>query len=426
MGKFFFREDFEFDRYIRERLLEIEDEEERKALKDVLKETLIPFYEYVEEAYGELQNRLIQSKHTKRARNEIITGICNRNFIDITEEDMVPMQYGDLNSFCVDIEELKERMMEGKSYTVMKVFLQADYKVLQEMEKERRNFKGTVYTEDGEYPGFFQIKRNQSYLKQIAELYPVFMRNNLNWNTVCAPYLYKFYDVDLIKTECPLDIEIKKITIDFQEYSQYINYDMIPTWNIRILEEKTSAYPDFAVDQIHYEHCIYRSRFQEDRDYLVMNEDQKIWNVFWEDGDMHIICREEKPVRWKLLELSYESKNKKYECPVFGNEQYGGKEVRCIHTYAEVKRFIESLGYTEYVQLSEIQMIDGKERKIVETYSMDQFIEDEIRLSNHRMQLLFLFQVQSRESYLIYDIMSYLISRIQWKLPEFECIGQLQ
>ena len=76
--------------------------------------------------------------------------------------------------------------------------------------------------------------------------------------------LYKFFDVKIVKTQCPADEMIQKITVDFEEYKQYAHFDLIPVWNIRMVEEKTGAYPELTIDQIHYDHCIYKGHFKKE------------------------------------------------------------------------------------------------------------------------------------------------------------------
>ena len=75
-----------------------------------------------------------------------------------------------------------------------------------------------------------------------------------------------------------------------------------------------------TIDQIHYDHCIYKGHFKEGRDYLAVNSNVKIWNLYRMDGDMHILCDAMDPVRWQLVEMGYDVRNKNiYEYPVFGN-----------------------------------------------------------------------------------------------------------
>ena len=46
----FFEDGFDYHKYIEDRLLEVGDLNERKELKEVMRKTLLPFYEQVEEA----------------------------------------------------------------------------------------------------------------------------------------------------------------------------------------------------------------------------------------------------------------------------------------------------------------------------------------------------------------------------------------
>lgn len=425
MEERFFKTEFQFEKYLNARLLEVSDEGERRALKELMRETLIPFYEHTEEAYAELEKRLTQTTESQSGRFEIITGVERRSQVDITEEAMVPMRYEDLSEFLVDISEMKECLSRGEVYTVMRVFLALDYGAIRRIARERRNFHGAIRTADGEYSAVFTLKKDESYMKQITNLYEVFENNGQEWNTVCAPYLGKYFEVQVTKTDCPLEEEVVGITVNFEEYQDKVIYDLIPMWNVRVFEERTGAYPDFALDRIHYEHCIYGSRFKDGRDYLVDADHIKLWNIFWQDGDMHIICDEDQPVRWKLIELGSDAWNKRYDMPVFGNYHRPKMGERCIHTLAEVKRYVAKLGYESYLYLLEVRQEEVRPG-IRGTYSMDAFLEDEIRVGENRPGLIFRFRPADKENYLNQDIMSYLMSKIQWQMPEFECIGELE
>lgn len=425
MEKHFFDTDFNFGRYINSRLLEVKDEEERRTLKELMKETLVPFYQHTEEAYQELEKRLLASKEEKRERFELITGIMDRNHVDITEEAMVPMRYADTYEQTVDIEEMKESLEKGKAYTVMHVFFQMDYKLIKQIEKEERIYKGIIYTDEEEYQASFTVSRNQSYLEQISDLYQVFEKNGVEWKTACSPYLYKYFDVKVIRTDCPLDAEIRRIMVDFDEYQKYARYNLIPMWNIRVLEERSSAYPSFSIDRIHYEHSIYEGRLDKGRDYLVESSHTKIWNIFQMDGDLHIICDSDKPVRWKLIEFNYEAYQKEYDYPVFGNYHSGKNGNRTIHTYGEVRRYIKELGYEQYLELTEIVQMNEFSEKNKDTYPVDSFMEDEIRTAIQRPFMIFRFRPVNSGYYLNEDIMSYIVGRVQWQLPEYNCVGEL-
>lgn len=426
MGEHFFESGFQFEKYINDRLLEVKDEDERRGLKEVMRETLIPFYKHVEDSYRQLEDRLTTGQCLKNNRYEIITGVEQRNKIDITEEAMVPMEYADLNEVVIDTKALRDTIASGQAYKIMTIFIALDYSELQRIEKEKRVYKASIHTEYSEYSAEVMLQKNVTYQNKLQELYQVFEANGVEWNTVCMPYLSKFFDVYILNTQCPDTEEIEGIKIDFEEYERHIIYDLIPMWNVRILEENTSAYPDFALDQIHYEHCVFGNRMKEERDYLVSAPDKKLWEVFRQNNDLHIICDEEQPVRWKLIEFGYDAWKQSYDMPLFGN-LWSRKSNRCIHTIAALKKYIEELGYETYLEL--VEVIQKKSEEYVtrrETYSMDEFIDDEIRVGKNRSVLVFRFKPKMKDNYLNKDVMSYLVSRIQWQIPEFECVGELE
>lgn len=426
MDNFYIKSDFQFEKYINERLQEIGDEGERRALKEIVRETIIPFYEHSENAYHALERNLLQGQERNDNGYEIITGIEHRQKVDITDDTMFPMQYKDLNDTVIDVKKLRQHIARGVAYKVMQIFLKLDYRDIKILEKSSRVFQGIVKVEYGEYPAKVIIKRNTSYLEQISELYNIFEENGVEWRTPCTPYLRKFFDVYIVDSNCPEEEEIIGINIDFEEYEDCISYDMIPLWNIRHFEESTSAYPAFAFDQIHYEHCIFGNRINSNNDYLVCAKEQKLWEVFRKDGDLYIVCDEEEPLRWELIEIVRTSKKKSYNFPTYGNVSNSKKEIRCIHTKAEITKYIGELGYAEYLKLIDIKHSQSILDNETATYCIDDFIEDEIRTSTHRQYLILRFKAINSGFYLNKDIMSYLVSRIQWKIPEFKCVGELE
>lgn len=420
----FFTTDFDFEKYIDSRLLEVSDENERRALKEVLRASLLPFYQGTEEAFHRIERRVENAQGNGKGRFQIITGISEKSKIDSTEEAMIVMDPEDLTDKIVDVDEMLEALEENQPYTVMRVYVKADYHSIRKLIISRREWKGVITTNEGEYQARFRWKQNISYYQKITELYPVFEENNIPWRTVCAPYLAKFFDVDVIQTDCPADEEITKISVDFEEIQDKILYHMVPMWNVRAVEERSSAYPDFAIDQIHYEHLIFKEKIKEKRDYLICSNGIKLWEVFRQDGDIHVVCDADSPTEFQMIEFGYEAFSKKYDYETFYNESYEEYKDRCVHTKAEVKRFVEHLGVSEWLKLTDFQYMDKVPEGKKQTYSLNQFLEDEIRVSKNRDVLVFIFECSKVGHELNQDVMSYVVSCLQWKFPEFECIGE--
>lgn len=60
-----------------------------------------------------------------------------------------------------------------------------------------------------------------------------------------------------------------------------------------------------------------------------------------------------------------------------------------------------------------------------ESYTMNGFILDEIRDRDYEKRLVLLFRKKSALSFLLRDIMSFLVSEVQLMYGEYRCEGQL-
>ncbi len=398
------------------------DLNERKELKEVMRKTLLPFYEQVEEAYRLLEEKLLQKEAASHGACHVITGLEDKDRIDVTDSNMVPMLREDMEEKKVEIAELMESMDAGREHYVYTVYIGADYLKLKALDDAPRVFRGTVRTVyEEEFPARFCVRRCDKYIGELKKLYAEFINNGVSWHTVCAPYIYKMYDVFITETGCPNGEEIDRISVDFEEYASEVEYDRVPMWNISTLEIKTSSYPDFALDNIHYLHTIYESRLDVKKDYLVAG-DIPLWDVSMLNGELRIQCDESAPVNWVLREFSYEKGMITSGYRQFYNT--GGGMDRPIHTIAEAKRFVDSLGYDDCLQLTDIRLDSKASRD--ESYDMDAFLMEEIRHRRCGERLLFVFEPADAGNVLNRDIMSYLVSRLQMIYPEYLCRGILK
>ena len=425
-----FEEDKKIEEYIDERLLKVKDLNERKMLRELLGEVFVPFCDYIQTEYKNLEDKIGSEKENQVGDFSIKTGIIEKKKFDVTKEVMYPMVSQDMEEVKVDIKELRDAVSSNKNFYLFSIFLKADYLVIQSLIDTDRKFKGVIYTEDSEYRGVFKIRKNQKYLKMIEELYYIFNQNKISWQSVCAPYLHKIFDVYLCSTERSVDEQIVEVKVDFEELTEYVGYDYVPIWNVEAIVEKTSVYPEPCMDQIHYQHIIYKHRLEEDKEYLVTDRDIDLLNVRKINGDLWITCSESAAHKWNLYKINHnEWKAEKY--PIFQNQRKdNGIEknlpnyLKRIRTRAELKNFINSLGYEQYMELASVEVLDSPPKKI-ETYSMDEFIIDEIRIGKNNITLLLKFRVKTGNYFLNRDIMSYIVTRVQEQYPEYYCVGKL-
>lgn len=197
---------------------------------------------------------------------------------------------------------------------------------------------------------------------------------------------------------------------------------MVPLWNITRQELGDSGYPEFCIDQIHYKHMLYKHKLKEENSYLVDNKEVNIWNIEYQDGDIEILCDKDNEVRWNLIEF-HKAEQSGGEYPYLSNQDtYQGEKT--IRTKAEISRYIQSLGYENILKFVDAS-VQKKSRSKRETYDMNGDLLDEIRQLHRGYQLTLEFEPVKEEFEMNLDILSYLVSRLQWEFPEYLCCGRL-
>lgn len=416
----FFEDGFDYKKYIDEQLLKVQDLERRSQLRNVVGDMLLPFYEHIEESYRQIEERMFDAQSESQRSFQIATCIEEKSKIDVTDTTMVPMREEDMENHEIPVQELLEALEQGKAYQIGTVFVYADYSVIREIENADRKYKAEVITGFGEYPAYVRLKKNKEYLDMIKNLYQEFMNNGVEWKTVCAPYLHKMFDMEVVSAECSKEEPIKQIKVYFEEYEPYIRYHYVPLWNIRKVPAKTSAYPSFCLDRIHYEHCVYGNKLKQTSDYLVSGS-RKLWSVYRTGSDLHIQCDEDNSVNWELYEFGHDPITREFTMPVMRNE--GSMHKRYIRTVAEAKNYVEHMECGKYIQLKNINQNFHIAQN--DTYDCDEFLMEEIRKTPQSPVLYFEFEAVDKESVLTKDIMSYVVSRLQLIYPEYLCKGVL-
>lgn len=120
-----------------------------------------------------------------------------------------------------------------------------------------------------------------------------------------------------------------------------------------------------------------------------------------------------------------------YTFPIMGNgreesfaEKYQRKWNQQIRTKTELAHFIKGFGLEDYVRYQDCQVEDDFPGNR-ETYAVNCFIPDEIRLRSTQKKLVLYFQPGKQERWLQRDILSFLVSEVQRIYPEYDCGGIL-
>ncbi len=421
---------------IQKEIQSISSLEERVAFKELMEGVFLSLYETNLKMYEELERRVKEDLDYDKNRYYIKTGMIEKEFFDATHHLLFPMEESDLDGNLYSMKEIQQAVAEEGAFPLMKVMLCCDFLELRRLLEAQPVFEGVIETQepDGEWKVEVHLRENREYLEKIAYLYLLFTRNGIPWQTVNAPYLYKMADV--IVTGLPEGItgeeKIKQVMIQFGEYSRIIRKDVIPVWNVRRLELEGVGFPTPCEDHRNFEHQISLRQHGADHAYLV-EDDRNIQTISQNGEKLRIVCETGEAKKWGIYQIrsSEEQKIDRYTFPVMENgreesfaEKYQRKWNQQIRTRMELTRFIKGFGLEDYVSYQHCQIEDQFPSR-QETYSMNFFVQDEIRDKEAQKKLVLYFRPGQKEDWLQRDILSFLVSEVQRVYPEYDCGGIL-
>ncbi len=410
--------------------------EERVAFRELMEGVFLPLYETNQKMYEDLEDRIQKELSCDVNRCLIRTGLVEKGYVDVSHHLMTPMLSEDLEERSCSIKELKEALVEKGGFPLMTVLLQCDYLDIQELWSKDPEFQGTLKTEqpDRTWKIRVRLRRNTRYLDEVAKLYKLFLKNGIPWQTVNAPYLYKMADVMLTGLEEGLtgQEKIQKIEIQFGTWSSVVRYDPVPVWHVRRLSLNSIGFPAPCEDHRNYEHVISIQEYGVQNAYLA-EDDSELVSVVQRGAKIHIVSSAKEAKKWKvhMIQIGTDSRIDRYAWPVMENrraesfsERYQRKWGQNIRTKAELARFIGGFHMDPYVKYQDCEVLDQFPERS-QTYSMNPFVEDEIRDTGTQKKLLLYFEPGAQDAWLQRDIASFLVSEVQRLYPEYECGGKL-
>lgn len=429
------KEEFELAEYIRKRMMEISQLEERSLFRKVVEKALLKVHEYNQQAYQRLEERVLEECRSSRNQYAISLTLTKVKDYDATDSFLQPMCPEDIRREELSCQKIQKQLDCGEAVRLYTVFIKVSASGLQELcKEEKRYFNGTIKTHNREYPARFCLKKNEKYLKLIEELYSVFLNGGQPWVTVCTAYLHKLFDLYLVQSEeMKQEERILEISPVLEEYEDRVEYDVIPLWNMQTIREKSSTYPEPCIDKVNYEHQIFSQRLNPKCQYLVRNKDVEITEIRRFKGDLFITCPEEKPWEWQLYQIyPYREKNS-HSYPVLSNKIKDSflADMMEMHragikTKGEIARLTEAFSFEDYLQFQDVFLCDSLPGECIPgNYNMDDFLVDEFRTGQQGQAMIIEFKAVDETNYLNEDIMSFLVTQIQKIFPQFRCVGRL-
>ncbi|SDP16735.1 normocyte-binding protein [Clostridium gasigenes] len=424
------------DNKIHEKLNEIKELGDRVLLKKIMNSVFSSLEEYSEDRFNQLEERVFNEVPYVKEKYNIYSTIIKRNKIDQTDDFLYPILSEDVEEKTYDTIKILKSIEEKKTSNMFKVFLKCDYLIFKEFISNNLNIKGVIETNKKVHEAYFKVVENKEYTDKVSRLYKSFINSNVTWTTVNNPYIHKIADIVLIgcKDKIENDESVIKIEVDFGEYNKYVEYDMVPLWNIKELKLKCNGFPMPCIDKINYEHNISIVKQGEKNGYLVDYENVDINYVTFTKESVIISSTTNETAFWNLWDIisGEENKTSKYEYELMTNKvnvnfsnKLAFQNPYTIKTKTELARVINSLKASKYLKFKDIKLEKNHLKKIKETYDVNDFIIDEIRDENIKKALILYFEPIDKDNYLNKDILSFLVSEIQFLYPEYECEGRL-
>lgn len=425
----------EMRQMIRKEIHSINNSEERVLFKELMEGVFLSLYETNQKMYERLEHRVMNDLSYDVNRYLIRTGLVERAYLDPSHHLMGTVCAEDNHRPVYTAGAIRKILGKQGKFCITSVFFQCDALKLRTILEKKDKFNGVVKLSE-DFSVLLSLEASTRYLKQIEHLYHLFIKNGIPWQTVNAPYFFKMIDVYI--TELPTEIDDKEIIdnifCDFGEYNQFAKYDMVPIWNIKHLKLKSFGFPIACGDHKNYEHRILIQDYGMEHSYLI-EEEERIIHVRQNDNCLIATGAFSDPQKWNICVIISGRENKidRYSYPIMMNlrkdnfsERYLSKTGQRIRTKMELERYISGFDLEEYVEYQGYDLCKRDSAAMEsETYSMNFFIEDEIRDYDSSKILYLKFRNKGNHSWLIKDLASFIVSEVQRQYPEYQCRGRI-
>ncbi|MEB2280708.1 normocyte-binding protein [Lysinibacillus xylanilyticus] len=415
-----------------ERLRKIEDLEQRQLLKDIVSGVFVNLIDYQNDMNNRLEERIFNEMDDVENRFDIYVTLSSKEDVDPIHECLFPMRPADLESKSINIKKMLEAFKNKESAELFTLFLECDSMQIQQLLAKQRLFSGKLVTTDGQVEIKVSLTQNTDYLQEINKLYPLFQINGLPWKTINHPFVYKFFNINLV--DCPpLDenAEITEIIVDLEEYEDKKRLNMVPLWNIERHEVKNVGFPIPAIDKVNYEHVLSIRKIGNEHGYLVETDEDNVRYVKRSDNELTIVSPRDKSGVWQLIKIAKMEDEKigKLHYELVSNRRiehfihkFANKYTATVKTKGEITRMINSFEAANSFELVDIEIVDAYSGTSF-THSVNTFLTEMIGENNHKKTMLLKFKADEERNFIANDILSFLVSEVQRHFFEYECVG---
>jgi len=422
---------------IRDRIISAKDLEGRRLLKNILESPFMDIVECQQDKQRQLEEKIMQELPLIHTKCAIYTTVCNKNDYVHGNAFLFPMISGDINGSVYNADWIKDKIERDGEAVLCNVFMECEGEIIRRLigEQAEYNYHVEIVTDrNNTYKTSVELSPSSKYLKPIEEIYKLFQFNNIEWKTVNNPYAYKFVNV-AIKELPPFkpNEKIKAITVHLGAYEQYKKTDMMLLWNVQPLTIAKRDFPVPLLDQGLFEHRFLLAELGPDHGYLVHPANQNIVAVRYDADKLVIITNIPKMPKWQVVKfhmppdtdmpwLNYKVVNNRRK-DSFTERFAAAQNNLPLRTKGEFIRIINSFYTTEEIKFYKIDDQANKDT-VGETSDVNYFVADEIRDEHSKEVIKLIFETEN-PTFITVEQMSFLVSELQYRYPEYRWIGEL-
>ncbi|OPH46690.1 normocyte-binding protein [Paenibacillus ferrarius] len=419
---------------ILDRLSRMDDLEQRKLLKNIMTGVFLNLVDYQEEVNRKLEERVFKEVEASEEGQDIYVTICPREEIDPIHEFLYPMVEGDHEKPVFDMKHvLAQKSSEGEAL-LMTAFFQCEYRKIQELLRGSRVFRGELVTSRGKHAIQVRLQQNLTYMGELEKLYHVFQKNNIPWKTMNHPYANKFFDLVWTGDSGTIgaDEDLLEIRVHLEEFDAFKKLDMVPLWNIERLALKNVGFPIPATDRVNFEHVLSLRKTGAEHGYLVDGDAELIRYIKRMPEELTVVSPQEKSGIWQVFKITRPIATKIGRLPygLVSNKRkdsftggFARKQALTVRATGEINRIVNSFEACELLDLEQVDILDKADGKQA-TYEMNSFISDHVRVESDKKIMRLRFRNRGSDSFIIDDLMSFLVSEVQIYFPEYKCEGE--
>jgi hypothetical protein len=412
---------------LRKKLNNVKDLEQRRALKELIEEVLLPMAENQEEKWSEITGRVVDEIRPQEEPYEIVMGLCDKADYDPVHSHLFPI----LPPEKPNLSGMEAALKETRGPVVLfSVYINETWEKVLGILSDPPIFDAVLLTADGtSVNGVCRLIPDTGYADALRDVYRSFIKNGLPWNTVNTAHIDRMASVELTGwDEFPKDAKLSEIDVKFGTSDCVFLTDMIPLWNIVRLEMKCSGAIFPMEDSVTFEHYIEIEESEAEHGYLISAGNEDVQSVRRESSALVIRTNDAKgknPDVYKIVRPHDLQMDTMLRYPPFSNRRrllftdMLANRAMNVFTYAEAMRIIES--HSLPVTVRDIGITDKKYPPHTRG-TMNLVLDDAFSHINDSKILCVSFEAEENAEY-SQDMIRFLMSELQMYFPVYLCVG---